>query len=72
MARLVLIDVSEASEKAGVTRQSIYRWIEVGLGDEGDRQFLTATRVGGSYYIDPDDLNDYTEFRDDYYAGENM
>ena len=67
MARLELIDVSEAASEAGVSRPTIYRWIEEGfdLGEDYHRAFLTAVRLAGVYYIDPDDLDDFLAIRDD-------
>lgn len=50
----------------GVSRPTIYRWIEDGLdlGDEYEPLYLTAVRLAGVYYIDPDDLTDFLDMRD--------
>ena len=73
MPRLELCDVSEAAEIAEVTRRTVYKWIETGLdfGDEYEREFLNAVRLGGVYYIDPDDLSDFLNTREDFYAEES-
>lgn len=69
MAKLVLIDISEAASEAAVTRQTVYRWIEKGfdLGEDYHPAFLTAVRLAGVYYIDPDDLEDFLDIRAEYY-----
>ncbi len=72
MGRLELIDVSEAAEEAGVSRPTVYRWIEKGfnLGEDYHPAFLTAVRLAGVYYIDPDDLEDFLDIRDEFYGGD--
>ena len=73
MGKLTLIDVSEATREAGVTRQTVYRWIEDGfdIGPDFHRAYLTAVRLSGAYYIDPDDLDDFLAIRDDFYGNDD-
>jgi len=73
MGQLNLIDVSAAAETAGVSRQTVYRWIERGLdfGEDYEPGFLTAVRLAGVYYIDPDDLEDFLDARADFYGNDD-
>lgn len=65
MDELDWIDLSEAARVAGVTRQTIYRWIEDGLElrDGLEPLYLTATSLDGIYHIDPDDLGAFLKER---------
>lgn len=70
MAVLELFDVAEACKESGVTRRTLYKWIEDGLdfGGKLGREYLTAVRLGGKYYIDPDALSDFLDLREDFYS----
>lgn len=64
--KLLDVDVQPTAE-AGVTRRTLYKWIEQGLdiGEDFEREYLTAVRLGGKYSIDPNDLFDFLNFRED-------
>ena len=46
------LSISEAAEYAGVTRHTIYRWIQAGVTVRGELLYLTAGTISGQYRIE--------------------
>lgn len=72
VAKLEFIDLKEAADQAGVTRRAVERWVVDGLlNDDDDRVYLTAVRIGGTYYVEPDELDEFLDIRDAIGTEEN-
>ena len=59
---VVYVSVSDLARLLGVSRPTVYRWIEDGgTADDGELVFLTAWRQAGQYVIDPMEAWDFWE-----------
>ena len=60
MSTLRLLGVVDAAAEAGVTRPTIRKWINSGLGG----RHLAAVVYGGDLFIDPRELDMFLDYRD--------
>ena len=60
---IVYLNVSEAAVYAGVTRQTVYRWIRRGTSVQGTFLYLTAVLIGGQYRIEEPALDHFLDVR---------
>ncbi len=59
MARLQLLGVVDAADEAEVSRPTIRKWIDEGLGG----RHLAAVVFGGDLFIDPRELDLFLDYR---------
>ena len=68
MASLELLGVVDAAEESGVSRRTIRKWIDSGLGG----RHLAAVVFGGDLYVDPRELNLFLDYREHLFSGEDF